>query len=417
MSAPGEQNILYASSGTAISAGLYTKGEDVRTYPGHRALPETHKDMNDLAPRSVAGNGNGWTYQFETSRNADRFEQLWLVVTIAALNVVGGTYKYLCDGFGLALIDRIEFRSNNQLIHTVYPTKSTFARFDRSYTTDEREKIYPQVGLGMTTAERSAAATGAQTFYIPVDSFWHDDATKDLIIPGLSTNLFVYVYLRADSDLVETDGAAPASPATIITYTNVALRTELIHTDARTRQMQVARVAGGNKLTMLYKETVAIPSFTVASGSTTSGLINIEGLTGAIQELFIEVRRRADTTTAYSKKWFNFLYSQIPDTVRITSNNNSDVLRLIRLKDFLKPISEQNRYSGGVARVAAIVFAETPESALTATGHLDMQLLTQPRMTLTWDTALTEDVEVTLWGVTRNWVEHDGGALRRVFNP
>lgn len=413
----GDNTIRFMGSVAEQDAGLYlADASDVRTYPGHTAITEIHKDIEDVPARTSTGNGSGRTYRFETIKSCDRWERVWLIVTVAALNVVGGTYKRLCDGVGFAMIDRIEFRTANQLVHTIYPSKSTFQRFDKSMTYEERQKCYPQVGLGFTAAERSARANGIQTFYIPVDTFWHDDFTKDLIVPGLSSPLLIDVFFRADSDIVQTDGTAPAAPATMVTYNDVQMRFENIHTDQQMRVNAVSRVMGGNKLTMMYKEVVQIPSITVLAGTTLLENINIEGLNGPIQELTIAVRRRADTTVANQKDWFNFPYNLQPDLFGIKANQN-DVIRRQRVKDFLKPITESSRYTGATSQVFTLVFAEVPEAALMATGHWNLQYLTNPRLTLGWDTPLPEDVEIEFFGITRNWIEHVGGTLRRIFNP
>lgn len=417
MTAYGDNTLLFMGSVAEQDAGLYlADGSDLRTYPGHDAITEIHKDINDLPARTTTGSGAGRTYRFETVKDCDRWERLWLVITLANLNVVGGTYKRLCDGFALAAVDRIEFRTANQLVHTIYPSKSTFQRFDKSLTYEERQKCYPQVGLGFSAAERSARANGTQVFYMPIDTFWHDDPTKDLIVPGLSSPLLIDVYFRPDSDLVQTDGTAPAAPATMLTYTDVQIRFENIHTDQMMRQNKVSEVMGGNKLTMMYKEVVQIPNIVVLAGTTLLENINIEGLNGPIQELTIAVRRRADTTVANQKDWFNFPYNLQPDLFGIKANQN-DVVRRQRVKDFLKPVTESSRYSGALSQVFTLVWAEAPEAALMATGHWNLQYLTNPRLTLGWDTALPEDVEIEIFAVTRNWIEHTGGTLRRIFNP
>lgn len=417
MTAYGDNTLLFMGSVAEQDAGLYlADGSDLRTYPGHDAITEIHKDIVDVPARTSTGNGSGRTYRFETLKDCDRWERVWLVITVAALNVVGGTYKRLCDGFGLAAIDRIEFRTANQLVHTIYPSKSTFQRYDKSLTYEERQKCFPQIGLGLTVAERSARATGIQTFYVPVDTFWHDDPTKDAIVPAIANPMIIDVVLRADADVVQTDGTAPVAPATMITYNDVQLRFENIHTDQQMRANKVSEVIGGNKLTMMYKEVVQIPSIVVQAGTTLIENINLEGLNGPIQELTVAVRRRADTTTALQKDWFNFPYNLQPDLFGIKANQ-TDVTRRQRVKDFLKPVTEASRYSGATSQVFTLVFAEAPEAALMATGHWNLQYLTNPRMTLGWDTALPEDVEIEIFAITRNWIEHTGGTFRRIFNP
>lgn len=395
----------------AMDTGLIGT-QDVRQYSGYAVVAETVKDLQDVLPTTQAPT----MWQFNTVKNCDRYERWWLIYTIAMLNVVGGTYKRCCDGFGFFNINRVELKNGANVVQTIYPNVETYQRWMASMNIESREKLFPQAGLGFTAAQRNSRATGSQTFCIPLDFFWRDDPTKDPVVPAIANNLTITVYLNDPTTVIQTDGTAPVAPATIITYSNIAIRTEMIHTTEPLRAYSVARVTSGSQISYLYDEIQQLLPVFIPAGTTLMNNIKLDGLNGPAKHMLLLFRRASDVTTAYQYDWTNLSPSYNPDGVAIRTNN-TDLLRLQDMKNFYDGVQKARYYSGLPWAGQLLPFSEDPESLTAVTGFVNLSVASSPLLVLSWNTATAVDMYCYVYMFNYNWVQHSDGNFRRVFSP
>lgn len=414
MSGYGEPSIQFASRTNVQDPGLISN-DDLRVPTGHSATAEVSKDMLQLNPSintaGLAVQTQGCRIQFKTEKNCDQLERQFLRFVLAPPTVTGGTYKRFVDGVGLHMIDRIEYRNGVQLIMTEYPSYDTYLRMMKETKFENIWKIYPMVGLEFSKAKRNALATANQIITVPIFGWWRDDITKDPIVPAIANGLTIDVYIKPAAQFIETDGTAPQYQFAELP----ALWQELIFQDEATRARKVSMAVGGNEIVTLYEERITIPSFTVASGSTTTGEVRIDGLNGPMKQLWVLVRPTAKLVdNGYD--YCSFAWANNPNTVRIRANQ-ADVVRAIELKPFLQPITDSRFYTGLPFPAILINFSEFPEATNMASGNLNLSQLTNPTIRLDWTSATTQDLQVELVGYIYNWVQHSGGQFRRVFLP
>lgn len=407
MSGYGEPSVKFALNVGPQDAGLFTDVEP-RLPTSHTAIADYQKDCLDVIASTVAPN----RWQFKTEKNCDHFERQWIKVRVNALTATGSTYLRLVDGFGLFLFDRIELRNGTQIVQTIYPGSDTYLRYMKERRLEETLKLYPQVGLDYTPAQRNTRATGIQEFYIPLEFFWRDDITKDPIVPAIANGLIFDCYLRSANQLIETDGTAGA----FTLAEPPVLRQELVHTPEATRAQKVAMVTGGSQLTYFYDERVDIAPFVIPTGTTTSPDIRLDGLNGPMKHIWILVRPSTSVADNYGNKYTDLSWNYNPDSVRIRSNQ-SDIVRSFPLRTFLEPAIDQRYYSGLPFPGILLCFSEDPESVRRATGHLNLTYASNPVLQLVWGTATPVDYTVHVVGYAYNWIQHQGGQFRRIFSP
>lgn len=408
----GEPSTAFALKAGAQDVGLIGVDEP-RLYMQHSAIADYQMDCSDVLPTTQTTQ----RFTFKTEKNADHFERLWLVFTVL-LTTTGGTYKRLCDGFGLNCIDHIDLRNGTTLVQTIYPATETYARITKNLLFEKQQDIFPMVGLGYTTAERNslAAGTNTQTFHVPVEFFWRDDVTKDVIVPAVANGFIIDVYLKDPSLVVETDGAVPALPTTILTFTNVALREELVFTDEETRELKVSQTTGGASINYFYDERCAIPPVVIPSGTTKTAPISLQGLNGPMKEMFVFVTPNSSVTTPYGNKAYDYSWAYNPNYLELKSNQNT-LVRPFDLQKFMAPVADSRYHTGGPVPYIFLNFSQMPEATNVASGHLQLQYASNPTLTLTWNTATPVDYQVTIEGRYYNWVQHTDGSMRRVFQP
>lgn len=407
MSGYGEPNIKFAIETGVQDAGLYSDIEP-RIPRDHTAIADYQKDAQDLTASTVTAT----RLTFKTDKNCDHFERQWLRVKLNPPTVTGGTYKRYVDGVGLHMFDRIELRNGVQLIQTIYPSYDTYLRYMKEMKFESTFKLFPQVGLNLTKAERNSRATAVQDLFIPLDFFWRDDITKDPIVPGIANGLIIDCYLRSAAQIVETDGTA-------VSYTLFeppVIRQELVFNDEATRAQKVAMVTGGSSVNYMYDERITVPPFTVPSGTTTTSEIRIEGLNGPMKHLWILVRPATSLADNYANNYCDLSWAYNPDNVRIRANQ-ADIVRPLNLRTFLQPATDSRYYTGLPFAGILLDFSEAPEAVNMASGTLNLSQLTNPTVRLQWLTATTQDYVVELVGYSYNWIEHSGGQFRKIFFP
>ena len=409
MSGYGEPSIKFALQVGPQDVGLYAP-VDPRIPQSHTAIGDYQKDCQDITAQTVTA--TRWT--FKTDKNCDHFERMWLRFRINPVTATGGTYKRLINGFGLHLFDRIEMRCGTQLVQTIYPSDDTFLRYITEMKWENTFKLYPQVGLGLTKAERNSRATGIQEFIVPVELFWRDDITKDPIVPAIANGLIFDCYLRNPGDVIETDGTAGAFTLAEAPY----LRQELVILDQASREEKVAMVTGGNQVTYFYDERITIPPITVLAGTTTTQEYRLEGLNGPMKQIYCLVRPATSvpTTGVYANDYTDLSWNYNPNTVRIRANQN-DIVRPFSLRPFQQP-SVLSRYHTGMPTAAILLnFSENPEAVNMASGHLNLSQATNPTISFVWTTATPVDYRIDIIGYSYNWIQHSGGQFRRIFTP
>lgn len=407
MSGYGEPTVKFSLNVGPQDAGLYADSEP-RMPASHSAIADYQKDCLDIIASTYTS--SRWT--FKTEKNCDHFERMWLRFRINALSATGASYLSLVDGFALFFIDRIELRNGTQIVQTIQPSYETFLRYVKEKTLEQRLKLFPQVGLGYTAAERNSRATRIQEFNLPLEFFWRDDIRKDPIVPAIANGLVVDVYLKSTAQVVNTDGTAVQFSLADIPV----LRTELIHTPEATRADKVALVTGNRQVTYFYDELAQISPVTVPSGTTTSQEFRLDGLNGPLKTMWILVRPASAMSDNYANDYMSFDWAYNPSTVLVKSNQ-SQIVRPFNQRDFLQPSIDQRYFSGPPFPAICLCFSEDPESVTRATGHLNLTYASNPVIQLTWDTATTVDLRIDIVGFAYNWVQHQGGQFRKIFNP
>jgi len=407
MSGYGEPSIKFAIETGPQDAGLYS-GDEIRLPRPQTAIADYQKDCLDLTATSATTS----RIQFKTDKNCDHFERQWLRLVLAPPTATGGTYKRYIDGVGLHMIKQVDLRNGTQLIQSIYPGYDTYLRYVKEMKFENTFKLYPQVGLGLSKAERNARATANQELYIPLDFFWRDDITKDPIVPGIANGLVIDIQLRTAAEIIETDGTNGA-----FTFADTpTLRQELVFNDEATRAMKVNMVVGGNEVVTFYDELISVPAFTVPSGTTTTSEIRIDGLNGPMKHLWVLVRPATSLANNYANDYCDFSVAYNPVTVRIRANQ-SDVVRPLNIPQFLAPATDSRYYTGLPFPGILLNFSEAPEHVNMASGTLNLSQLTNPTIRLQWASATTQDYVVELVGYSYNWIQHSGGQFRRIFLP
>lgn len=381
--------------------------------PKFAAAYGAKKTMAYIAPFATPSSENGLTvYKFKPDKDHDLSLRLWLRITVAALAATGATYQRLVEWYPLWAVDHIDILDADSLVvQTIRPSLTTFRRIMETMTDEQRTKIADQLGGNLTPAERNTRALAPQTFYLPIDTWWFDDQRKALAPITLNEYPTFNVYLRPDTQTVQTDGTPPVG-GSIVTYpTAPTLVIERGHVLKHIRTQIMQRIGVPEGVQYAHSRPREIGLLTILSG-TTEYSAELRTLSGPNIRINWDLQPVTQTNTNYQYDPFTFTPSDYPTSVKITANQQ-DLLAPIDAA--LLKLATSHRYSGRDTTLRSITYAEVPEHTNLATGHLSLNNLNNPVLVLTWATPTTRDLRLRIYGIQWTIITQVEGTLRSIF--
>lgn len=412
-------------NGTVGQLSPFLRTKDLATYP---RLPQQYGVITDFireqrtytaysAPAVPAfGSATvGSTIQFRID-SLDQPARMWVLLTVAAPTQTGGTYIRLANGAPLAMLRNlnIQYQTQSVLQPPMYPLLlQTYMEDDYFKQYDRLNELY----LSQTAAERNTLAAAAQTFRIPVPTYWLKDEALAYWQRGLSEFVQFIFDLGDLQQILEYDGTVPvmaisSGPQLIMEY--FTLPTELKTAFAGITSQGPNGVM--SLITDWQEGTIVNATSTnpIAAGTTDTGYLAVQQLRGETPS-FLFVVRPSTYNTAGQNSRYQLDMQFLPTTIELRYVNGT-LLEQIDVRHLIR--SHFRRFQTG--REVAIIpvnFADDCESIRQASGSIDNSYLTQLEVRFTWSGAgAPVNTAVAVWCPRYNQVQQMQTQLKKIQN-
>jgi hypothetical protein len=342
----------------------------------------------------------GTTAVFRFDRSAFKRGPVQLRWTRSALTGAGGaTFQRYVDFEGYATILDIEVvYGQNRLF---YMTGEQLYLKHRMLK-DQRESDAANLLVfgDQSVADRTTLAASAQTLTVDLPLYWTLDPSLYFIGTGTSHELEVRIRLRDLGSITNTDGTATPTGG----ITAMWLQPLDIYVEDDEKRWHHAQLESADGIHYLIEDTELQLNNLITAGQT-SYQIQLSNFKGACKELIVVVRPDADrSATAPNPNNALFNYTQIGSMGVIAS----DVVVMDTLDDAYLRFYIWPLYHRGVPGDFIYVhpFAMAPENYKHGTGHKTWSAMTNPILTINFNSALAANQRVDLYSVIYNNIQH-----------
>ncbi len=304
-------NVHLARNFGLMSALVFDEniGNSIYFYRGYKTMRNDYLELKTLAPtdKNVT---YGATTDFRIPLYFDKLGPVTLAWDQARLATTGGTYRRFCDWFPLALIEKIEWIYNNNIVHVHYPQKK-YLKINKFLSTEQRDAEATCLAGNLSTAQRNTLAASKQEILYEVPLQFTLAPSRYLEIRSLADSPVLRVHWRSLSNVVQTDGTVPVSAVE-----NCRLIMHAIHFEAAERDIQVMTTEKDTGIVRLVEEsklvtrhpTCTIPASLWGGGGApiSTHRVELKNLRTDIRYLAFYIRKKANYDPANLAKnlWY-----------------------------------------------------------------------------------------------------------------
>lgn len=379
-------------------------------YPGFNTLPNYQVDIVKVSPTQSGGFGGTTVYKLDLQ--ADFIGKIVRKIDVSAISGNDGTYARFVDFLGHAISDEIKVKYGVNDLPKYEDLECNAWHFEKTMDKNEQDMALDLVAGGKSAAERDTLAASAQTLWVEVPLFWGRDPRMYLHQHSLAQELQLRFQNRGVAKLMDHDGTAGTPTATI---DDEELHVFYYHVSNEESNMNTIRLRKELGVVYSIPNIQRIPQATVTSGSTTAS-IDLLNLNFPSRAIVFVARKKAEVTGAGGSTGVapNDFYDYQPiDEFKITSSAGEAVhpqKGVFNLK-FLQP----KLFAGRPGKnVYVFNFAFDPADPMHSSGHLTIGGLNNPKLELTWDSAIGEDYVVDVFSVTQDILQASQGDLQLV---
>lgn len=397
---------LHSDQGTAIATAptSYSMLTDVAEERKYVVAQESGTGSFGLA----TAQGTPLTFRVD---NVDRIIAAYVEIVVNAPGGTPGTYNRLQQCAPLRMLEALTLEYQQQTFHA----GDFFGLLIESLTHDTKEKqadVLSEYYFSQSTAQRDTLALAAQTFRIPVPTYWYRKEEKAPYSRALPGWIEIKMYLGRLANILETDYTNPtmtlaASPRLLVEY-------ETYSTDSKMYLQSLTQMGETGLITLVQDWQSVVLNPSLGAGATNSGALPITGLRRETPVYYIIIRP-ASFTTSYTTGFAQFSRSNLPDFVTL-AYDNGDLLKRFSVTHLLKQFFKR-QCTASEWPMIPINFAQLLEDTRnTTSGSVDNNLLNNFNVTLEWTVATSINLHIQLYCPTFNQVQQYNGQLIRVAN-
>lgn len=394
------------------------------------------KIQTDVPPQSSPTVGS--TAVFEIPKNATYATMYHLYYTISAITVAGSTYARLHDFGGVHCVSQIRIMYDSNLLKTIYPEEYMY-HYYKELDLEKQAGFENDVAGNRSDGQRGTLAAAAQTFALPILlPNYYNLRNADPII-SLAQKTRIEVDFALPGATVQTD--VPAAVGSAYSITTAYLRTTYVATTGIERSyiQDMAKDPDGiNYLQndFVYQRRIVLPAGQGTPTAFTTTVSNIRSPV-AVFTFIMRPTVYVDPNSGNPDPWLltqeDWAVSSAGGTGagtlvsgaakptggvllnwQVTSSNNKITPVIERLwgtntlhtKYFPSiPAPDMNTWS----------YSQAPTCYNASFGSINYAQLNEPILNITLVTALSQNYYVDAWGVTKNFIQVQGGSKLRTF--
>lgn len=348
--------------------------------------------------------GTAMSYRIDA---IDCIRRVWLEVVVGIPAGTPGTYIRLQQCAPLRMVLNPQF---------VYQTQTVFvpdmlSQLVDCLNHDSQEKQVDRLKelyYSQTPAQRSTLATAAQTFLIPIPTYWLRDPKKAPYFRTLSEFVEFRCNLGSLASILETDYTVPTlaisqAPRLLVEYTTLP-------TVSKAYMASLINSANG-WLQLVQEWQTSVISASLGAGTTDSGLLNITSLRRETP-VFYFLFRPASFATNYTTGYADFDAAYLPSFVTIQYDNGTIQPRMsvahLRRQHF------QRFNTPSEWAVLPIPFAQLLEEQNQTSGSVDCSLMNNLQVRFEWNTATSINLHVAVVIPSYNQVQQLGTQFLKI---
>lgn len=361
-------------------------------YRGYKTQRNSYTELKSLAPvdKDVV---LGATTEFRVPLYFDKLGPLTLSWDQGILTTTGGTYRRFCDWFPLALIEKIEWIYNSNVVHTHYPLKK-YIKVNKFVNVEQRDAEAHLLAGNLTTAQRNTLATAVQEIHydLPLQTALAPD--RYLEIRSLADSPILRVTWRRLDNIIQTDGTVPVSA-----ITNCRLIMNAIHLEVAERDVQILTTEKDDGIVRLVEESrvnTRHPSAIISpdlwgGGGAPIGThkVELKNYRTDIRCIFFIIRKRAnyDPPNLTRNLWYEAgeLTNAGVDYIkrfRLVTGSDEELTPWISAKYNLFIQHPQHFFGPAGTRIYCITWAANPMDELNASGSYNFMSIADPMLEL-----------------------------------
>lgn len=337
----------------------------------------------------------------------DRLRRVWLEVVVGIPGGAPGTFIRLQQAAPLRMVEAPSFVYQNQTVFT--PDMLSQLVDCLNHDTDEKQRDrLSELYYSQTPAQRSTLATAAQTFLIPIPTYWFRDPKKAPYLRTLSEFVEFRMTLGRLANILETDYTSP----TLAISSTPRLLVEYDTYSSRTKAYMASMINQGNGIIQLIQEwQSSVISSSLSSGTTNSGSLSITSLRRETP-VFYFLFRPASFTTNYTTGYADFDAAYLPSFVTLQYDNGTiqprmSVSHLVR--QHFQRFNTASQWG-----VLPIPYAQLLEEADQTSGSIDCSLMNNLTVVFEWNTATSINLHISVLIPSYNQVQQLGTQYLRI---
>jgi hypothetical protein len=365
-------------------------------YRGYTTERNAYLELKSLAPvdRDIT---LGATTEFRVPLYFDKMGPLAICWNQDPVTATGDSYVRMCDWFPLALIEKVEFIFNSNVVHTHYPQKK-YIRANKFVNIEERDAEAVKLAGNLSTTQRNTAAAAIQEiiYDLPMQTALAPD--RYLEIRALADSPVLRITWRRLSNVVQTDGTDPVS-----VVRDCTLKINAIHLEAAERDVQILTTEKQDGIVRLIEESKVHPRHPSAIVPTTlwSGggaaiathKVELKNMRTDIRCIFFYIRKKANYDPANLAKnlWYEAgeLTNGGVDWIkrfRLVTGSDEEITPWMTAKYNVFHQHGQHFFGPAGTRIYFLTWSSNPMDELNASGSYNFNSIPDPMLELDFNT-------------------------------
>ena len=387
-------------------------------HPNHhtKCLPYVEEwKLIDLVNGTVTTSLFGSTATFEIPTDGNIVGCIYLKIVVPALTANGASNVCLVDYAGWAMIRSVDTYIGSTKVNSI-SAEELFAWYSRMCDPNQWKAVQSLVGGNLSQQSRINAASGTQTFYVPILQPFSRE-TLQMKYPELyypikdvfrQNQLRIYINFQPMTYFIQGTGGSPTCGINVL-----QLLAAYYHLSGE-QQLALIDLTKTSYRTKMIDTTQKVTQQLLQAGST-SYQINISNIRSPVSQIYFILRNASDVTTNYANNPFDNLqlcadFSVVASGISVQRSSTLDQLSELQIVN-RKYIGNPN------LRIFQMIFEVYPlNEATDFSGSIDFSALNNPMLTVYFSSAPTVNIQLDLYSCVPNYVTISNQAVFKDYN-
>lgn len=378
----------------------------------HSALPD-HRSDPKYIPTDNAPQRFPSVVNFKISKQADYLEELYVYITTGQITASGGaTYARFVRDHGQSMVESITIKNGSNNLYTIYPEHDRLKKA-QYMCTEKKDNLNLATDGDLSVAERNVISSKAQyVTCIKLSTWFEHIPCHTLNIATIANSLTFQIRLNKPSMFLESDGTSVDIP-----FIDAELMCHFKHITGRERQLHTSLSLTRKGITYLIDDP-QIESFIIPAGTTaySTRITAVDQPVSEMQFRLVDADVMDDEGVLPERDQVDFERSDLHfNKIRLTGNGGDVIPELRKANTHANGHEKQKYHSCGTNNAFTYSFARDPQKKNCATGSINFQNLTNPKLFLEWENPLPVDTKLIITAMTHNWIQQQAGNLVRIY--